>query len=186
MEKGKIDIALLIVLFTGVVYGTAYIFEYNYHDYYRLPVEFIDLNITTITGTLLPILLVAGALFSLGNYIVYFFFNKIENPPLMLQFIILIGVSSILLFAGFIMGGNRASTKEEYMILKHEEELFVVVTSYSDNLIIAPLDINTETISPEFQAIEIKSMKETQIITFEGGLKVKEIKSSKEFKEKMN
>lgn len=34
--------------------------------------------------------------------------------------------------------------------------------------------------SPEFHAIEMKSMKDTQIITFEQGLKVKEIKSSKE------
>ncbi|WP_274307513.1 hypothetical protein [Solibacillus daqui] len=160
----------------------AFFYEYSYQGYYKLPIVFIDLNITTLTRSLSYTLLAALVIFSILNTIVYFISFKLKIDTLWKRVTILVFLISILIFGAFKLGEFKASTKEEYMILKLKEELFVVVTSYSGNLIIAPLDIKTETMSPEFQAIEIKSMKDTQIITFENGLNVKELKSSKELK----
>lgn len=185
MVKVKIDVALLIVLLTGVAYGTAYLFEFNYQAYYKLPIMFIDLNITTLTRSLLFTLLLAGFALILSNFITSLII-KAESPNKDIPVIVFMFFIIFLLGSAFFLGDILASTKEEYMVLKQNEELFVVVTLYNDNLIIAPLDIKTETMSPEFQAIEINSMKETQIINFENGLKVKESKSSKEIIEQLN
>lgn len=183
MQKVKIDITLLIVLLTGVAYAIAYTFEFSYQDYYKLPRVFIDLNITTLTRSLFVTLLGACLIFLLLNIITI---TKIKLSIKDISVIILMLFIILLIAGALIMGKLSASQKEEYMVLKKNKELFVVVTSYSGNLIIAPLDIKTETMSPEFQAVEITSMKDTQIITFKNGLKVKELKSSKEFKEQLN
>ncbi|MEY2363231.1 hypothetical protein R6U76_19835 [Lysinibacillus capsici] len=135
MEKGKIDITLLIVLITGAAYGVAFLFEYSYQSYYKLPTVFIDLNITTLTKSLSYTLIAVGVLFSILNFIVFlislFFSFKIEVDTLMKQVSLLVLVFTILMLIAFVYGEHKASIKEEYMILKHEEELYVVVTSYS-------------------------------------------------------
>lgn len=185
MQKVKLDIALLIVLLTGIAYATAYLFEFSYQAYYKLPIVFIDLNINTLTRSLLFTLLAAGIVFLISNFITSIII-KDESPITDIPVLVFMIIIGFLLVSAFFLGYFFASTKEEYMVLKQNDDLFVVVTSHSGNLIIAPLNIKTETMSPEFQAIEIKSMKDTQIITFEKGLKVKELKSSKEFIDQLN
>jgi hypothetical protein len=178
----KIDAALLITLLIGVSYGISYVFEWSYQGYYQLPSMFIDLNINTITKSLFLTLLLVGFIWILSHSLTGIIIKTDslfgDIPPWAILFFIVLA-----LYGAMFLGNFCASIKEEYMVIKQNKELFVVVTTYKDNLVIAPLDIKTETITPEFKLIEMKDMKNTEIIRFEDGLKVKDLKSSKDLKE---
>jgi hypothetical protein len=83
-----------------------------------------------------------------------------------------------------LIGEGSASKREKYLIIKTPAP-FVVIDEEKNNLIIAPIDLETKTITPKYQIIEPKSsMKEPLIfeaMRFEDGLKVKEIKNSEEW-----
>ena len=84
------------------------------------------------------------------------------------------------------MGGNIvAEEKENYTVVKQNKELFAVVTTYKDNLVLAPLDMKKESIKPEFHTIEMKDTKNIEVIHFEDGIKVDKLKNSKELKKEI-
>ncbi|TCW42853.1 hypothetical protein EC917_1553 [Bacillus thuringiensis] len=59
-------------------------------------------------------------------------------------------------FSG-LLGVSHAKKQKDYYILKHQNKIYVVVDSYSDKVIIAPIDLKTNTIEKKFQIIESKS-----------------------------
>ncbi|MCG0050207.1 hypothetical protein [Priestia aryabhattai] len=138
MKTFKIDVALLIVFLTGLAYGTTYIYQFFFLHYYHLPAMFIDLNTNILTGTLFPlILLITAILMYIGFIMVivkgkgsFFESKKLWTIPL--------GACFIALGGAWIVGGTYPEKKEEYMVIKQNKELFVVITSYKDNLVIAP------------------------------------------------
>ena len=185
MKTVKMDVTLLIVLLTALAYGATYIYERTYQAYYQLPTEFIDLNINTLTGSLFFIILVVAMNLIIATFLTSLIL-KLEAPffeNIPVGFLIFV---CLLIIAAATFGGHIvALKKEEYMVVKQKEELFVVVTSYKDNLVIAPLDIKKETMKPKFQIIEMKDAKDTEVINFENGIKVDKLKSSKELKKEI-
>ncbi|MEK4626541.1 hypothetical protein MKY06_30050 [Priestia sp. FSL P4-0332] len=185
MKTVKIDVTLLVVLLTALAYGATYIYERTYQAYYQLPTEFIDLNINTLTGSLFFIILVVAIDIILGVVLTTLILKLkdpfFENVPIGFFIFVCLMIITAATFGGHIV----ALKKEEYMVVKQKEELFVVVTSYKDNLVIAPLNIKTDTIKPKFQTIEMKSAKDSEIINFEDGIKVDKLKNSKELKKEI-
>ncbi|MGE1115675.1 hypothetical protein ACQJ0K_28545 [Priestia megaterium] len=185
MKTVKIDVTLLIVLLTGLAYGTAYIYEYSFQAFYQLPTVFIDLNINTITGSLFYLILAVTGILIISSFFTTLIM-KLKGPFFVnIPLWVLIYFSLMVIVAAVIMGYGLAKDKEEYMVLKQKEELFVVIKSYKDNLVIAPLDIEKETIKPKFQTIDMKDAKDTEVINFENGIKVDKLKSSKELKKEI-
>ncbi|MFB5936448.1 hypothetical protein ACE8FZ_24670 [Peribacillus frigoritolerans] len=92
-------------------------------------------------------------------------------------FVIVIALMTV---ASTLLGDYTASHTEEYLVIKQKEHLFVAVTSYKDSLIIAPLDLEKESITPTFKAIEMKELKDAETIHFENGLKVEDVRNSKD------
>lgn len=78
------------------------------------------------------------------------------------------------------LGNASAAGKDEYMVIHQDKDLFVVVTSYKDSMIMAPLNLKKESITPKFKAIEMKELKDAEIIYFENGLKVEDVRNSKD------
>ncbi|MBD8115019.1 hypothetical protein [Priestia megaterium] len=185
MKTFKIDVALLIVFLTGLAYGTTYIYQYAFLHHYKLPAMFIDLNTNILTGTLFPLILLILAILMYIAYIMLIIkgkgsFFKSEN---LWTFLLLFCLMAP--FGAFMVGASYAEKKEEYIVIKQNKELFVVLTAYKDNFVIAPLDIKKETIKSKFQTIEMKSAKDSEIIKFEHRIKVDKLRNSKELKKEI-
>ena len=182
MKPLKIDIALIIVFLTGLAYGTTYIYQRSFQSYYELPTMFIDLNINTLTGSLFFIILGVTIFLILLSFITTLIL-KLKGPFFVdIPLWVLIYFSGAIIVGAVVSGHVVAKKTQDYMIVKQKEGLFVVVTTYKDNLVIAPLDIKKETVKPKFQTIEMKDAKDTEVIHFEDGIKVDKLKSSKELK----
>ncbi|WHX59889.1 hypothetical protein [Peribacillus frigoritolerans] len=184
METGnsKIDVTLIIVFLTGIAYVLAYTFEFSYQNYYHLPKMFIDLNINTMTHSLFVIISILGLMCFVSFSITDFFLKSSPTWGSIPPFAV-VAYSLIALAIATLGGSFFASNKEEYFVLKQNKELFIVVTPYKDNLVIAPLDIETDTMTPKFQVIEMKAIKDTEVIKFKEGLNIEDLKSSKNLKE---
>lgn len=102
--------------------------------------------------------------------------KKTMNLWLVFYFFIFI---FLLAFSTSKLGGYAASLKTDYMVIKQKQHLFVAVTSYKDLIIIAPLDLEKESMTPKFKAIEMKELKDGEMVYFENGLKVEYMKNSK-------
>ncbi|PGX73138.1 hypothetical protein COE31_23535 [Priestia megaterium] len=185
MKTFNIDMTLIIVFLTGLAYGTTYIYQHTFQAYYELPSIFIDLNINTLTGTLFFIIFGLTMILLISG----FFTNLILKPQssfledIPLWFLLLL---SLFVIVGSVVGGKMvAEKKENYTVVKQKEELFIVVTSYKDNLVIAPIDLKTDTIKPKFHTIEMKSAKDSEIINFEHGIRVDKLRNSKELKKEI-
>lgn len=74
------------------------------------------------------------------------------------------------------MGKFMAKIKKDYLVIKQEEDLFVAVTTYKDSIIIAPLALEKESMTPNYKAVEVKKLKNAEMVYFENGLKVDDIK----------
>ncbi|GAB1799080.1 hypothetical protein [Priestia megaterium] len=185
MKPIKLDVALIIVFLTGIAYVLAYVYEFSYQAYYGLPRVFIDLNITTITSSLMMIGAILSFLFGIINFVLALFTVKSTSIFNNMSILILMALTALLICLATFLGSFFASHKEQYMVVKEKKELFVVVTTYKDNLVIAPLDIKKETIKPKFKAIEMKDADETEVINFKNGIKVDKLKSSNEFKKEI-
>lgn len=103
--------------------------------------------------------------------------NKTKNLWFVLYFLIFI---SLFAFGTIKLGEYNASERKDYMVIKQKEHLFVAITSYQDSLILAPLDLEKESMTPKFKTIEIKELKDAEMIRFENGLKVEDVKNSKD------
>ncbi|ULM97928.1 hypothetical protein L8956_04140 [Peribacillus frigoritolerans] len=193
-NKEKIDSTITIAILTAFSYGVAYIYQLSYKSYYKLPTMSIELNINTMT----PILV--GAFFL--SIVIYIIWNQMKfyysvNPPKFqgIYYIHLgIGLSfikeywkpfnltiyTIIMFliclGALIIGEFMASIKKEYMVIHQKENLYVEVSSFKDLIIIAPLNIETNSITPKFKTIEMKELKDIEIVRFESGLKVEDMK----------
>ncbi|PFU64059.1 hypothetical protein COK90_08885 [Priestia megaterium] len=179
MKTIKIDIALIIVCLTGLAYGATYTYQHTFQAYYELPTMFIDLNINTLTSSVFLVIM----LITVSCLLMHFTIRKISAQEIHVGFLVSLGLIVIVL--AMYCGYASAATKKEYMIVKQEKELYVVVTPYKDNLVIAPLDIKNNTIKPKFQTIEMKDAKDTEIIKFEHGITVKKLKNSNELKKEI-
>lgn len=200
----KIDAGIVILILPAISYGLAYFFISGYIKYYKLPGMFIDLNVNTIT----PILFLSFLL-SLIVYVLWeSIFSLFKLVPLKIKklfrlrpsvtpleksldyiiplFLLLISVFLLKDFISYL-GKLDASLEDEFVVIKQkehqEEKLFVGVTFYKDSIIIAPLNLEKESITPKFKAIEMKELKDAEMVHFENGLKVEDMKSSKDLTE---
>lgn len=192
MKKlSKIDTAIVILILTAVSYGIAYAYQRGYKSYYGLPSMFIELNIDTITPIVCAVYLIFILLFMLfyvawEKRLVLLKLLKIKprslpNPKNSLELVIAILALFVpLSFYLYTFGQYGAELETDYMIIRQEERLFVAVTSYKDSIIIAPLDLEKESITPKFKVMEMKEIKDTEMIRFENGLKVEDVRNSKD------
>lgn len=94
----------------------------------------------------------------------------------------LVAISIITSNLASIIGYGKASKEENYLIIK-EPTPYVVIDNDKDNLIIAPIDLKTQTVTPKYQIIEPKSDMENPLVfeamRFDGGLKVKDRETGK-------
>lgn len=185
MKTIKLDVALVIVFLTGIAYVTAYVYEFSYQAYYGLPRVFVDLNINNMTSSLMMIGSIVCFLFVIINFILNIVMEKSISIFNNMSILVLIMLTTLLIYLATFLGTFFASHKEQYMVVKEKKELFVVVTTHKDNLVIAPLDIKKETIKSKFKAIEMKDADETEVIKFKNGIKVDKLKSSNEFKKEI-
>ena len=197
MKKlSKIDAGIVIVILSAISYGVAYIFMRGHINYYKLPGMFIDLNVNTIT----PILLVSFLIFLIVYVLIFSLLKLVPFKKLFrmlpsvtpleksLGFIILLSLSVIVVIKLIDLisyfGERDASLEKEFMVIKQkehqEEKLFVGVTFYKDSIIIAPLNLEKESITPKFKAVEMKELKDAEMIYFENGLKVEDVRNSKD------
>ncbi|MGR6342649.1 hypothetical protein ACU5CE_33460 [Priestia megaterium] len=185
MKTFNIDMTLIIVFLTGLAYGTTYIYQRIFQAYYKLPTMFIDLNINTLTGTLFFIILGLTLILIVSSFLTNLILKNdstfFEDIPLW----VLLSLSLFAVFGAIVGGHEVAEKKENYMVVKQNKEFFAVVTTYKDNLVLAPLDIKKESIKPKFHTIEMKDAKNAEVIHFEDGIKVDKLKSSKELKKEI-
>jgi hypothetical protein len=180
-EFSKVDATLLIAIASGLGYGVAYIYELNYLGYYYLPDIYIDLDISKIVKPILLIVSMISLILLTESFYEFKYMNYFKlivkkfNPYILISIIFI----ALLLVAGYI-GNYSASGKEKYQVISQEGALYVAVYHYNDSLIIAPVDVKEGIMSPNYQLIEINSIKDTEIIRFEEGLKVKRIKNNTE------
>lgn len=183
-DKNKpIDTGIMILILTAASYLLAYIYQVTYMGFYHLPSTFVEMNLTNM---MIP-LWVTFCLLALVCFVVY-----------ILLFIMLwlssvkfsdLGISVYFIFAatlgaaftvGILHAKVAGEATDEYMVIKEKEHLFVVITTYKDSIIIAPLDLEKESITPKFKAIETKELKDAETIHFENGLKVEDVRNSKD------
>ncbi|MFE5430609.1 hypothetical protein [Peribacillus simplex] len=87
----------------------------------------------------------------------------------------------ILLVGGFsiMLGSFSAAEKDSYLIMDSEiDQNFVVINTFQDKFIIAPVDLHKKEIIPRFQFIDMNSKEEYELV-HTGKLKVKKMKAEK-------
>lgn len=89
---------------------------------------------------------------SILENIIYIIKNDLKSA-IVLIFVVFF---TFITFSG-LLGVSNAKKQKDYYILKHQNKIYVVVDSYSDKVIIAPIDLKTNTIEKKFQIIESKS-----------------------------
>ncbi|MGG6361232.1 hypothetical protein ACQ5SI_18580 [Peribacillus frigoritolerans] len=209
--KEKIDSAIILATFTAFGYVITYIFLTGYNSYYKLPSFAIDLNITSMIPILFAVYLIMIGFFVIVVLLKHFIidsillnkfiqsqfmknlqskaFNKDFKSEFIKSLKVFYKIAPSLLFSitlynyADFFGERFASAQKEYMVIQQKEELYVGLTSFKDLIIIAPLNIKKETMTPKFTIIEVKELKEAEVIHFENGLKVEDIKNSPDLTE---
>jgi len=102
-------IGAVIVLAPPLGYGLAYVHELGYFDFYKIPMDFISLNWTTIFVAISASL---GALFLLLWFVTALVLSKLENISAVRQKIYLVIMSFIFLFIIAIKYLTVEETKE--------------------------------------------------------------------------
>ncbi|MFH0068418.1 hypothetical protein [Peribacillus sp. NPDC056705] len=78
-----------------------------------------------------------------------------------------------------MFGTNSAAEKEDYLIMSStKNKNYIVIKTYQDKFIIAPVNLKRKEITPKFQFIEIKSDKDNKVeftLVHTGKLKVKKV-----------
>jgi len=91
--------------------------------------------------------------------VIFLFYSKFTwHSPILKKAQIFVNLTTVLLIGVFIsagMGDYFARTKDSYLIINNPDPM-VVIDTYKDYFIIAPVDLKNKTISPKFQLIEIK------------------------------
>ena len=90
-----------------------------------------------------------------------------------------------LLSSRFVMLGSKvAAEKEDYLIMEStNDQNFVVINTYKDKFIIAPVNLEKKEITPKFQFIDMKSDKDNKVeftLVNTGKLKVKKVTGEKQ------
>jgi hypothetical protein len=67
------------------------------------------------------------------------------------------------------------------LVIQKKEGLFVGLTSFKGLLVIAPLDVQKESMTPKFTTIEMNELKDAEVVYFENGLKVEDVKNINDF-----
>jgi hypothetical protein len=159
----KIDAAFFILLLTGLSYGIAFAYQVGKKDYYNIPVEFIDLNLSSITRPVMAIIFLSFMLF--GSYALikdrYKFQWKFSIGSKNILFRAAFTIVFVLIFTTYL-GIFSSYKKTEYLVI-NTDKTYVVIDYYKDLVIIAPVDLETKTIMPKFQFIEIKSTEKNPI-----------------------
>ncbi|KRF46331.1 hypothetical protein ASG98_17290 [Bacillus sp. Soil531] len=189
----KLDAAIMIATLTALSYGLAYVYQLSYNLYFHLPSIFIELNIISIT----KVAVVLFFILFFSWFIFYGAYKQVLNElPVSHEIlgyglaeikkrvnITLIVIAIVLIVPSVvaaIFGIMSASLKTDYMVIREGKNLFAVISSYKDSAVIAPLDIHKESVAPKFKLIEFKDLKNTEMVKFKDGLKVDEVRSSKE------
>jgi len=173
---------LIIVLIFFMVMHTTGLFKENGGGEKRLRLYIFYFSSMLIIGTIvaltvygLPVKQVLfPSLLLLAVLLVFMMINsKIYMYPSVVLVLIALGVA-------FLYGGMRGESTTEYLILNQgEKHPFVVLRTYQEQLLIAPVDLKKKIITPEYQLIEMKSDKENKvklIVVHTGKLKVKKIR----------
>lgn len=186
-KLSKVDASIIIIILTAYSYATAYNYQKSFNDYYHLPSIFIDLNISTMIGPLLTSFTYILSWCILGFFVFPIFLGdfmadfKEEFQSLIVIIAVIIGMAWLLFNAGYT-GEFKAGVKTDYPVIrqeeKQEEKLFIVVASYKDSIIIAPLDLEKESMTPKFKVMEMKELKDVEMVYFKMGLHVEDIKNS--------
>ncbi|MFJ5750439.1 hypothetical protein ACIP97_17970 [Peribacillus frigoritolerans] len=185
-KLSKIDASIIVIALTVISYGIAFTFQNASKKYYHLPSMYTEITIDTMITPLTIIFTILFFILWVGYVSVKIFFSELPSYSLKYkQFSrFLFGLVVICVILGIDkLGETMTAKKEDYMVIRQEEKLFVAVTSYKDSIILAPLDLEKESITPKFKAIEMKELKNAEMIRFENGLKVEDIKNSKDITE---
>lgn len=78
--------------------------------------------------------------------------NDLKSAFMLLSFLFFVCISLSL-----VLGLSNARKQTDYYMLKHQNKTYVVVDSYSDKFIIAPINLKTNVIEKKFLIIEGKS-----------------------------
>lgn len=80
------------------------------------------------------------------------------------KYIYLLPVLFVVLICSYILGYNMAQEKPNYYIFEDEDnKMHVMLGTYNNNYIIAPVDLNKKSILPRYQLIEMKSSKDSKV-----------------------
>lgn len=179
-DKNKpIDTGIIIIILTAASYALAYAYQVTYMRFYHLPHTFVEMNLTNM---IVPLSVTFCLLFffCLLIYIIVRLFSVKFSDLGFSFYFIFAGILGAAFTIGLLHAKVAGNAREEYMVITEKEHLFVVITSYKDSIIIAPLDLEKESITPKFKAIETKELKDAETIHFENGLKVEDVRNSKD------
>lgn len=83
----------------------------------------------------------------------------------------------VVMTGAYFLGKQKAHKKEDYFVIEWEKgQNYVVLNEFDKQFIIAPIDLQSKTITPQFQFIEMKSDKDNKAelkLMHTGKLKVK-------------
>lgn len=175
-EFSKIDGALLLAMITGITYTLAFVYESSYLSYYKLPDYFIDLNLTILTRSLFSTIVVVGGIMFLAFTLTSLITKDTSSPFSYIPVYGVIFVILILIFGAYVLGKYNSTNKEEYLVIEENHKHYVVITSFKDNVVISPVNLEDKTIYTRFTLKELKTIKDSEMIKFKGGLKVKKQK----------
>lgn len=189
MKEKLFDAAIIIAILTGISYGVTYQYQESYLAYYYLPSMFINLNINTIT----PVLVIVGSIltifFGLSVRLSYepkvsHFLSKIKSEmsnittQIMGFFVLLIAI----FIGAFYLGNLNASGQTNYIVIQQKDGFYVELTTYQEGysnlMVVAPINIKTDTMTPKFKTIDVKELNNDQVVHFENGLKVAKLMDS--------
>ncbi|MFJ7685844.1 hypothetical protein [Peribacillus butanolivorans] len=184
-QISKIDVAIIIAVFTALSYVLSYAYLSAFYDYYHLPSMFIELNITNIVLpaliSILGLIMATMFMYSLLFYIAPTFFT---NGAFHFYFSIFVAFFIIYFGASTLQGQLNAEKKQDYLVIKQDEGDFAAVTNYKDSIIIAPVDIKKATLKAQYKAVEIKELKESEMVHFKNGLQIEDVISNKDLDKK--
>ncbi|MGG3448612.1 hypothetical protein ABER98_01625 [Domibacillus aminovorans] len=196
----KLDAALILAILAACSYALVYQLHVGYLGYYGLGSPFIELNISTMTPALLIVLIVFSIIILIANIIWNILFSKMKHNSkvtkshskisfetksmltLLISFVII--QSTMEITSG--LGKSMAESRSDYFVINQDNRLYVDLVYYKDLIVIAPVDIKSATVSPNYKVIEMKSLKNAEAVEFIDGLKLKKAKLAQEYSDKIN
>lgn len=206
MKEKLFNATIIVTVLPAVCYAIAFIFISIYQGYYDLPSGmFLTLNINTVTPIvvvvftyIIIILTVIVALSVLISFVLWLlnripsrlinkFAQKIsESYKNDYKKLLQLDLKSFIVYLAFFLFGSIffseywVNSVKDYLVIHQKDGYYAELFSYNDSMVIAPINLRTDTMTPKFTVIDIKDLKNDEMVHFKNGLKVAKERDSQD------